>query len=72
MIQSLLKTGKIPFGGIFLYLLFSALAFGAVGQTYPIGSEPTVVSDKDDYAPGEVAVISGSGWTLGYPGEDPY
>lgn len=32
--------------------------------TYPLGSEPTVVSDKDDYAPGETAIITGSGWTL--------
>ncbi|WP_162344410.1 MBG domain-containing protein [Pontibacter fetidus] len=25
---------------------------------------PTVTSDKDDYAPGEIAIITGSGWTL--------
>ena len=26
--------------------------------------QPTVTSDKDDYAPGEIAHITGSGWTL--------
>ncbi|MFD2998954.1 hypothetical protein ACFS7Z_01165 [Pontibacter toksunensis] len=25
---------------------------------------PTVTSDKEDYAPGEVAIITGTGWTL--------
>src|SRR5690606_32732696 len=25
---------------------------------------PTVTSDKDDYAPGEIAIITGTGWTL--------
>ncbi|CAN5285582.1 hypothetical protein BH23BAC1_BH23BAC1_10230 [soil metagenome] len=56
MIKSLLKTGKIPLSGFFLYLLMSALAFGAMGQT--------VTTDKLDYAPGEIAIISGTGWTL--------
>ena len=27
-------------------------------------SAPTVTSDKDDYAPGEIAYITGTGWTL--------
>ena len=27
-------------------------------------ANPTVTSDKDDYAPGEIAHITGSGWTL--------
>ncbi len=27
-------------------------------------ANPTVTSDKDDYAPGEIAIITGTGWTL--------
>src|SRR5690606_13555094 len=27
-------------------------------------ANPTVTSDKDDYAPGETAIITGTGWTL--------
>lgn len=34
-------------------------AYTAAGLT-----KPTVSSDKDDYAPGEVAIIRGTGWTL--------
>ncbi|MBS9523305.1 hypothetical protein KI659_04665, partial [Litoribacter alkaliphilus] len=53
-----------------LLLLFTCIAWVSTtyaqmpAPTYPAGSEPTVVSDKDDYAPGEVAIITGSGWTL--------
>ena len=46
--------------GFLLFLFFSFfLSIGAFAQTYA----PTVTSDKDDYAPGEVATITGSGWT---------
>jgi hypothetical protein len=42
--------------GILLFLFFSLfLTAGAFAQT--------VTSDKDDYAPGEVATITGSSWT---------
>jgi hypothetical protein len=42
--------------GFLLFLFFSFfLSAGAFAQT--------VTSDKDDYAPGEVAIITGAGWT---------
>ncbi|WP_143962943.1 YDG domain-containing protein [Litoribacter populi] len=49
---------------LFLFCVWWAAAAHAQTPAYPVGSEPTVVSDKDDYAPGEVAIITGSGWTL--------
>lgn len=54
---------------LFLFLLLSFGSLQVMAQmetvpTYPIGSEPTVVSDKDDYLPGEIAIITGTGWTL--------
>ena len=46
---------------LYVAALLASLSFFGVNalDTY----EPTVVSDKDDYAPGEVAVITGYGWT---------
>ncbi|MHA6247793.1 MBG domain-containing protein, partial [Pontibacter sp. CAU 1760] len=41
--------------GVLVIVMLLLSAFGAHAQT--------VTSDKDDYAPGEVAIITGSGWT---------
>ncbi|MFN3801265.1 MBG domain-containing protein, partial [Belliella pelovolcani] len=45
--------------------LLTMLAVPLLAQTsYPAGSEPTVTTDKDDYQPGDIAVFTGTGWTL--------
>ncbi|WP_159439850.1 MBG domain-containing protein [Pontibacter lucknowensis] len=46
---------------LYVVTLIASLSFAGVNafDSY----NPTVVSDKDDYAPGEVAIISGFGWT---------
>jgi hypothetical protein len=49
---------------LLMTFVLSYLAMPVFAQSYAPGSEPTVTSDKDDYAPGEIAYISGSGWTL--------
>src|SRR5215207_11649043 len=52
-------------------LLLAALAitvvFPAMGVTQDAGSPaaPTIQSDKDDYAPGELVTLTGSGWQPG-------
>jgi hypothetical protein len=53
-------------------LLFTAMFFGSLQTAHAQSAAysnaglpaPTVTSDKDDYAPGEVAIISGTGWKL--------
>ena len=48
-------------------LLLSLAAFKVQGQNAYLNAgltEPTVTSDKDDYFPGEVAHITGTGWIL--------
>ncbi|WP_300437436.1 hypothetical protein, partial [Christiangramia sp.] len=59
-----------------LLLMFFALPTLMVGRTdtttvanpYAYSqaglANPTVASDKEDYAPGEIAIITGTGWTL--------
>jgi hypothetical protein len=51
---------------VILLSLTSNLSFAqtTAPPTYSPGSEPTVTSDKEDYAPGETAIIRGTGWTL--------
>ncbi|MFD2516067.1 MBG domain-containing protein [Pontibacter locisalis] len=48
-----------------ILFLYTALGVQAQNAYTDAGkSLPTVTSDKDDYAPGEVAIITGSGWVL--------
>jgi hypothetical protein len=56
---------------VFGLLLFSFLIVAqnstfdaSLAASYLPGQEPTVVSDKEDYQPGDIAIITGSGWTL--------
>jgi YDG domain/HYR domain/MBG domain (YGX type)/Secretion system C-terminal sorting domain/Immunoglobulin I-set domain len=52
---------------LFFILFLSLAAFKVQGQNAYLNaglSVPTVTSDKDDYAPGEVAHITGTGWVL--------
>ncbi|MBC5991811.1 hypothetical protein, partial [Pontibacter cellulosilyticus] len=46
---------------VYIIAFIASLSFYGVSafNTY----EPTVMSDKDDYSPGEVAIITGYGWT---------
>src|SRR5690606_2664542 len=59
----------------FLVLFFGLLTVSVVGQetindgestievpVYDADNLPTVTSDKEDYAPGETAIITGTGW----------
>ena len=50
----------------FLALISSGLSVQAQNTSYPDEWKPTpiVTSDKGEYAPGEIAVITGTGWTL--------
>lgn len=53
----------------FLLVVFSFMSLLVSGQTadtYTLSglSLPTIASDKEDYAPGETAVVTGRGWTL--------
>ncbi len=62
-------ASKLPVWFFFLLLLsFYALQAQAqeIQDSYTTAGlpVPTVTSDKDDYAPGETAIITGSGWTL--------
>jgi hypothetical protein len=53
---------------LFLFLLGSGMVFGQSESDLNFSDstayEPTVSSDKTDYLPGQVATITGSGWTL--------
>ncbi|MCL6261710.1 hypothetical protein M3O96_21625, partial [Aquiflexum sp. TKW24L] len=49
---------------LLMFFVFSYLAMPVFAQSYAPGSEPTVTTDKDDYAPGEIATFTGTGWTL--------
>lgn len=60
-----LRTYLLPF----FVMVFSVFATAVQAQTtnaYTAAglAAPTVTSDKDDYLPGEVAIITGKGWTL--------
>lgn len=48
----------------FLAILAILFPLIGLGQSYQIGNEPLISSDKTDYIPGEIAIISGSGWIL--------
>ncbi|WP_373056715.1 YDG domain-containing protein [Zunongwangia sp. H14] len=71
MIALLLKFNRLT--GILLLLLFLALpTMSIVGQTgsgheqnETASSTATVTTDKDDYAPGEYVIITGTGWQPG-------
>ncbi|MDP3471169.1 MAG: T9SS type A sorting domain-containing protein [Algoriphagus sp.] len=45
--------------------LVMTLSFGLFGAGQVLGQDnlPTVTTDKLDYAPGEIAIVTGSGWT---------
>ncbi|MCH6235043.1 hypothetical protein [Cognataquiflexum rubidum] len=43
-------------------LTLSAGVTNAQTVNYEVGSEPTITTDKDDYAPWEIAFIAGTGW----------
>jgi hypothetical protein len=67
--KPIFMTKKLLFFGTFLSVLFlTTLSFVAKAQTTAYEDaglpNPTVTSDKEDYQPGEVAHITGSGWTL--------
>src|SRR4051812_30645890 len=47
-----------------IFLGISAVNAQSTAYTDAGLSAPTVTSDKDDYAPGEIAHITGTGWTL--------
>jgi hypothetical protein len=50
---------------LMVLMVFSTTSLYAQNSYTDAGlSLPTVTSDKDDYAPGEVATITGTGWTL--------
>ncbi|MBJ6117908.1 HYR domain-containing protein [Pontibacter sp. BT310] len=59
-VKNLLKQSS-KWRVLYLITLISTLTFFGVNafDNY----QPTVSSDKDDYAPGEIAVITGYGWT---------
>ena len=50
----------------FIVLFFTGLSVQAQSTAYSDAGlpAPSVTSDKDDYAPGEIAHITGTGWTL--------
>ncbi|NGY38053.1 hypothetical protein FQU23_011090, partial [Flavobacterium sp. XN-5] len=51
----------LPKSGFFTFIfLFSSLFFANV-----VFSQATVMTDKDDYAPGEYVIITGTGWQPG-------
>jgi hypothetical protein len=57
MSQSLLRSffqGSIALRGFFIFAFFCLVSARVSGQT--------VTSDKLDYAPEEIAIISGKGW----------
>ena len=75
MIKILLKNLAGARAAI-LFMFLVLLAAGAVGQEsssdgetvtvvpqYPADQLPTVTSDKEDYSPGETAIITFQGWT---------
>ncbi|NJW51941.1 MBG domain-containing protein, partial [Salinimicrobium oceani] len=73
MREFLLKfTGATRF--VLLLMMLTLPATTVVGQTNFVADSlgyakegmpnPTVTSDKEDYSPGETAIISGTGWTL--------
>ena len=50
---------------VLVFMLLATVGLQAQNTYSNAGlSVPTVTSDKDDYAPGEIATITGSGWTL--------
>src|SRR5215218_10233026 len=60
-----LRTYLLPF----FVMVFSVFTTAVQAQTTNAYADaglasPTVTSDKDDYAPGEIAHITGTGWTL--------
>jgi hypothetical protein len=59
-VKNLLKQSS-KWRVLYLITLISTLTFFGVNafDNY----QPTVSSDKDDYAPGEIAIITGYGWT---------
>ncbi|MGI8597618.1 MAG: hypothetical protein ACR2KB_00045, partial [Chitinophagaceae bacterium] len=63
MNRSLLLFKSLALAFLFVLVGFTAMAqsdaYTAAGL-----AKPTVTSDKDDYSPGEVAIITGTGWKL--------
>jgi hypothetical protein len=46
-------------------VMISLVLMIIIGGTFATASAATVSTDKGDYAPGEVVIITGSGWTVG-------
>jgi len=61
-----LKGNSRRYGLLLSLFVLGTIGALALGDAYLDAglSAPTVTSDKDDYAPGEIAHITGSGWTL--------
>src|SRR4051812_48214312 len=60
-----LRTYLLPFFVMVFSVFTTAIQAQTTNAYADAGlSNPTVTSDKDDYVPGEVAHITGSGWTL--------
>ncbi|HEY4652444.1 MAG TPA: IPT/TIG domain-containing protein, partial [Pontibacter sp.] len=58
--KSLLKQ-TVKWRALYLIMLISTLTYFGVSAFN--NYQPSISSDKDDYAPGEIAIISGYGWT---------
>ena len=56
---------ELPFGRTCYRLVFPILVLLTLngGQVFAQTYNPTVTTDKEDYQPGEVATLSGTGWT---------
>ena len=61
-----LKGNSRRYGLLLSLFILGTIGAVALGNVYSDAglAPPTVTSDKDDYAPGQVAHITGSGWTL--------
>ncbi|RNI29118.1 MBG domain-containing protein [Rufibacter latericius] len=60
------KANARRYGIMLCFLILGTVGAFALGDAYVDAGlpAPTVTSDKDDYSPGQVAHIKGSGWTL--------
>ncbi|WP_210465319.1 MBG domain-containing protein [Rufibacter roseolus] len=60
------KANARRYGILLCLLILGTVGAFALGDAYVDAGlpAPSVTSDKDDYAPGEIAHITGSGWTL--------
>ncbi|GAB2527357.1 hypothetical protein GCM10027189_02630 [Rufibacter soli] len=63
---SSIKANARRYGILLSLMILATVGAFALGDAYVDAGlpAPTVTSDKDDYVPGEIATISGKGWTL--------